>query len=57
MKDVGTSDFWDIVVEHYCTKEEMRLLQLLKEDEYDELAEEFENAVVILRDKLKKMGA
>ena len=54
MKEIGVSDFWDMVVEKYCDTKEKDLLSELEDEQFDELASEFKMSVINLRDWLKR---
>ena len=55
MKNISPSAFWDDVVERYCSKEEKLFLSALEEDDFNEYASIYEEALVDIRTKINRI--
>jgi len=54
MKEIGSSDLWDIIIEHYCSKEERSILYKLPDIEYSKIDWCFTQLIVDIKELLEK---
>ena len=54
MKERGTSDLWDNIIEIYCSKEERGLLGLLSDEDYADLEFAFDDMLLEIENKIKE---
>jgi hypothetical protein len=54
MKEKGISDFWDNIIEIYCSKEERGLLGLLSDEDYEDLEFAFDDMLLEIENKIKE---
>lgn len=56
MKQRGTSDLWDIIIEKYCSKEEREIINSISEEEYSDLEFSFDDMLLEIKNKIKEVN-